>query len=334
LILALLLVPVILRLKRGERSGFLFPGGGALKVFPGGIKARLYKNLFYLRIIGIAAVISAMARPQLISEIRDEKEGIAVILAVDTSSTMLAEDLELGMRDFVDMGQEYPESKAISRIMAARRVIRDFVDHRSDDLVGLVAFAAQAFIVCPPTFDHEWLLESLKRVDVGLIKDGTAIGSGILSSLNCLKNIEARSRVVVLITDGINNFGQVPPLVAARAARSQGIKIYTIGLVSSGPAVYREKDNLGRVTEKKVIIEVNEDILKKIANLTGGMYFRAEDMDSLRRSYKEINDLEKASLKDTLSEEFTDLFPVFLIIGLGLIIAEIILANTYLRKIP
>jgi len=247
---------------------------------------------------------------------------------------MLAEDLQLGPLGLVELVRTSDDSKRLNRIDAVREVAKDFIKTRTNDMIGIVAFAAQAYVVCPLTFDREWLLTSLKRVKVGLIKDATAIGSGIMSSLNSLKGINARSKIIILLTDGINNFGEVPPLVAAKVARSLGIKIYTIGIASRGQTPFPTKDIYGRKVYENVRIDIDEDVLKKIANLTGGNYYRVSDIKSLKDSYADIDKLEKIELEATPYEEYKDIFPVFLTWGLIFLILEIVLSNTYLRKIP
>jgi len=197
-----------------------------------------------------------------------------------------------------------------------------------------VAFAAQAYTICPPTYDHAWLLNSLERINVGMIKDGTAIGSGILSSLDALKDIKARSKVVILLTDGINNFGEVPPLVAAGSARALGIKIYTIGIASRASAPFPTKDIYGKKIYQNIRIDLDEEALKKIARITGGSYYRAVNMATLKDSYREIDKLEKAVLKESAFNKNKDIFSMAAYAALLVLIFEIILGSTYLRKVP
>jgi len=336
--IVLLLLPVLLTcivfIRRRRSAGFLFPSDCIIKDLQSSVRSRTYGKLFYLRAVCVGLVILALARPQISTGSAGKREGIAIVLSIDCSSTMLAEDLKLGMRDLVKSSATSDGSKRISRLEAARVVAGDFIDKRPDDLIGLVAFASEAFIVCPLTFDHKWLHRSLDRIKVGLIKDGTAIGSGILSSLNSLKDIRAKSRVIVFLSDGVNNFGQISPIMAAKAARAMGIKIYTIGLVSDGLALYPEEDAYGRREYKEVLIEVNEDVLKKIADTTGAEYFRVTDMDSLWKSYDEINKLEKVEMEEKRYDQHHDVFTFFLISALVFILLDVLLRNSLLRKIP
>ncbi|MDP8298482.1 MAG: VWA domain-containing protein [Candidatus Tantalella remota] len=334
----LLFIPVLLAgflivRMRGASPGFLFPSDEVIRSFRGSLKVWLIKRSGYMRVICMVLVILALARPQMNREAEVKKEGIAIMLAIDTSSTMVADDLELKLADLAER-KGASRDRNIKRIDAAKEVAADFIGGRQDDLVGIVAFAAHAFVVCPLTFDHEWLEQSLSRVKVGMIKDGTAIGSGILSCLNSLKDAEAKSKIIILITDGINNFGKVPPQVAAKAARSLGIKIYTIGLASKGHGLYLAGDGSGRRVYKNVQIDVDEKELKKIADLTDGQYFRARDMQSLKESYKEIDKLEKAGLEEKSFEEYVDVFQYFLITAFFFLMGDIVLRNTLLRRIP
>jgi len=320
-------------MRRHRRPGFLFPSGEIINAFRPGSRAWLAGKAVYIRAACIVLVIIALARPQLSRETRVKKEGIAIMLAIDCSSTMLADDLELSWED-LGRREKGDASRYEKRIDAAREVARDFIKSRQDDLIGLVAFAAQAYVVCPTTFDHDWLTRSLDRVKVGLIKDGTAIGSGILSSVNSVKETKARTKIVILLTDGINNFGNVPPLVAAKAARALGIKIYTVGLVSKGPGLYLAGDGTGRRVYRDFKVDIDEDELRQISALTGGEYFKATDLETLRQSYREIDRLEKFGMEESRYEEYVDVFRYFLIPALALLVADIILRKTFLRKIP
>jgi len=319
--------------KRYKDTGFIFPTDELIKTFKGSLKLWLVKRIGYLRIICMVLVIFAMAGPQKTKETVIKKEGVSIILAIDCSSTMVANNLQLGLEDLVQMGEK-GKSREIKRIDAVKEVAKDFISSRENDLIGIVAFASEAFIVSPLTFDYEWLAQSLQRVEVGMIKDGTAIGSGVLSSLNSLKDVKAKSKVIILLTDGINNFGRIPPLVAAKAARALGIKIYTIGVVSKGGGLQDADDGSGRKVFKRVAIDVDEEEMRKIAKLTDGKYFRATDMNTLRESYKEIDRLEKTGIEEKGYEEYVDIFQYFLFAALIFLLLDILLRNTFLRRIP
>ncbi len=278
-------------------------------------------------------VIIALARPQSTEGERIRREGIAMVIAIDCSSTMLAEDLQLGALGLAPLVWEYSEVKRLNRIDAVKQVADDFIRSRPDDMIGIVIFAAQAYVICPPTFDRVWLEKSLERARVGMIKDATAIGSGILSSLESLKGVIARSKVVILLTDGINNFGEVPPLVAARAARALDIKIYTIGISSRGQTPYPTQDAYGKKTYQNIKIDINEKMLREIANITGGNYYSVNDLRALKNSYADIERLEKTTLEENAYKGRKDIFASFILGALAMLALEVILGNTYLRKI-
>jgi Ca-activated chloride channel family protein len=234
---------------------------------------------------------------------------------------MLAEDFKLG-------GQRQ------NRVEVVKSVVKDFIMGRSNDRIAIVAFAARAYMVCPLTLDYGWLLDNLERVKTGLVEDGTAIGAGIATSLNRLKDTKGKSKVIILLTDGRNNTGKISPLTAAEAARALKIKIYTIGAGSKGPVPYPVKDFFGNTVYQPVEIDIDEDTLIKIADITGGKYFRATDTESLRKIYKEIDSLEKTVIEEKGYLEYNELFNIFLILSLVFLLLDIILSNTILRKIP
>ena len=321
-LLPLAVLAILHAQKKNTRSAIKFTSESLLKGFQDSFKLKLAKNLFFLRLISCILIIIALARPQ--SPVEDSKiqsEGIDIVLAIDCSTSMLAEDFKIGGR-------------RQNRLEVIREVVKDFVYGRVNDRLGLIAFAGGAYTVCPLTLDHGWLLENLERVKTGLIEDGTAIGLGLASALNRLKNTKAKSKVVILLTDGRNNAGNISPLTAAEAAKVLKIKVYTIGAGAKGLAPYPVKDFFGNTVYQPMDVDIDEDVLKEIAEKTGGRYFRATDTESLRQIYKEIDRLEKTVIEDKGYQEYQELFPVFLIPGLILLLSEIILSNTFLRKIP
>lgn len=333
IIAAFLVLYVLFRFIYPPRS-FLFSNLETAKSIKGTFKAWAWRWLVLLRIAAIMLIGIALARPQLTAEERSEKEGIGIVAAIDCSSTMLAEDLQLGPLGLTRLVEEGGASPRLNRLDAVKEVAREFISARKDDMVGIVVFAAQAYVICPPTYDHEWLLNSVKRIKVGMIKDGTAIGSGILTSLDALKDVRARSKAIILLTDGINNFGEVPPLVAAKAARALGIKIYTIGITSKGQTPFPVKDTYGNKTYKNVRIDIDEAALRKIAEITGGAYYRAVDISSLKDSYHDIDKLERSVLRDSAVIQKSDIFNVAAGAALIILLIEIVLGNTYFRKVP
>lgn len=324
----LILIPVALLLflykqkKQVSESGFKFSSGELVGKLNGTLKLRLSQNLIYVRMLAVILLIFALARPQSpVADSKIQSEGIDIVLAIDCSTSMLAEDFKLG-------GQRQ------NRVEVVKNVVKDFIMGRKNDRIAIVAFASRAYTVCPLTLDYGWLLDNLERVKTGLIEDGTALGSGIATSLNRLKDSKAKSKVVILLTDGRNNTGKISPLTASEAARALKIKVYTIGAGSKGPVPYPVKDFFGNTVYQPIQIDIDEDTLIKIADMTGAKYFRATDTESLRKIYKEIDELEKTTIEEKGYLEYNELFNVFLILSLIFLLLDIVLSNTILRKIP
>jgi Ca-activated chloride channel family protein len=267
-------------------------------------------------------MILGLARPQSpVADSKIQSEGIDIVLAIDCSTSMLAEDFML-------------QGKRQNRIEVVKNVVRDFIKGRKNDRIGLVVFAARAYSVCPLTLDYGWLLNNLERIKTGMIEDGTAIGSGLATSLNRLRGTKAKSKVVILLTDGRNNTGKTSPLTAAEAAKALQVKVYTIGAGARGLVPYPVKDFFGNTVYQPMQIDIDEDTLTKIASQTQAKYFRATDTESLKGIYREIDHLEKTPIEEKGYLEYRELFPLFLLAALALLFLEIILGNTYFRKIP
>ena len=320
----LLLLPFILLIEKSRRSGssFVFSSGELLDGIKSTAKVRLGKSLIILRIIALVLFIIALARPQAILEnSKTVSEGVDIVLDLDTSTSMLAEDFMIGPR-------------RINRYDLVKEVVKDFIKKRKDDRIGIVAFAARAYTVCPLTTDYGWLLENLDRVRVGMIEDATAIGSAIASSINRLRTSKTKSKVIILLTDGVNNAGNISPLVAAEAAKALKIKIYAIAVGTKGLSPYPLKDYYGRTVYRNIPIEIDEESLRKIAETTGGKYYLATDTEKLRNIYDEINRLEKSNIEHFGYREYGELFHYFLIPGMMLLIIGIFLSNTLFLKVP
>ncbi len=286
------------------------------------LKMRLQRYVPLLRFFALVFLIIALARPQSpVEDSKIETEGIDIVLAIDASTSMLAEDFTVN-------------GKRLSRVDVVLDVVKDFIKGRTNDRIGLVMFAARAYTVCPLTRDYGWLLSNVDRVHVGMIEDGTAIGSGIAASLNRLKHSKAKSKVIILLTDGRNNAGSISPRTAAEAAAALHVKIYTIGAGAKGLVPYPVRDLFGNKAYQQVELDLDEDSLKEIAAITGGQFFRATDTQTLRKVYSQIDRLEKTPLEDKGYQEYRELFPVFLVIGLVLLLLEIVLSRTVLRTIP
>lgn len=275
---------------------------------------------FALRAAAFALLVVALARPQDIEQnVRTNTEGIDIVLAIDVSASMLARDFR-------------PD-----RITAAKEVAGSFVADRYGDRIGLVVFAAEAFTQSPLTTDQSTLQTLLARIRSGLIDDsGTAIGNGLATAINRLRESEAKSKVIILLTDGVNNRGQIAPTTAAEIARAQGIRVYTIGVGTEGTAPYPAVDIYGQPTGDVVMakVEIDEKTLGAMADLTGGKYFRATDNAKLKAIYDEINQLEKSKVEVTERISYHERFLVWALAALGALLLEFLLSNLVLKRIP
>ena len=289
-------------------------------------KTRLIHLPFLLRLIAVTLMLIALAGPHLVlQETTHKSEGIDIVLAIDASGSMRAEDFTIN-----GVGRS---PTRINRLEVVKRVVNDFIDGRQNDRLGLVAFGGLAYVVSPLTTDYAWLKQNLERVKLGLIEDGTAIGSAITSSIARLRHSKAKSKVIIVLTDGINNAGKIDPISAAQAAKALGIKIDTIGAGTKGYAPF-PTDFFGRTVYQQVRIDIDEDTLKKIAEITGGKYFRATDTSSLQQIYKEIDRLEKTEIETLNYKEYKELFVWFLMAALGILFLELLLSNTFFLRIP
>ena len=285
-------------------------------------RSRMGGFLAFLGLLAFALLITALARPRLgkgSSEI--EASGIDIILALDVSGSMEALDFTL-------------EGKPANRLEVVKNVVGKFVGQRPNDKLGVVAFAGRPYLVSPLTLDHDFLGKRVQGVKMGQVEDGTAIGSAITSSVDHLRDSAAKSRIVILLTDGVNNAGAVNPLTAAEAAKALGIKIYTIGAGTRGEAPVPVRDAFGRTFLQKMKVEIDEEMLRKVADATGGQYFRATDTDSLENIYASINQLEKTTRKLKKYQQYQELYLWFLAPGLGLLLLELILRQTRFRRLP
>jgi len=271
-----------------------------------------------LRMAAIFIFILALARPQ--AGQKEEEiitEGIDIMLTLDISGSMKAEDFA-------------PQN----RLGAAKDVLRDFIKSRRNDRIGLVVFSRYSFTQCPLTLDYGTLLELLDKVDIGMIEDGTAIGMAITNAVNRLRDSAVKTKIIALLTDGVNNAGKIDPLTASKAAKALGIKIYTIGAGKPGGAMYPVEDPIFGKRYVRIDTEIDETLLKNIADETGGLYFRAKDKEGLAEIYKTIGRLEKTKIETKEYANYTELAGVFMLPGFLLLILEIILGNTLFRKIP
>jgi Ca-activated chloride channel homolog len=291
-----------------------------LQTFQGmaSLRGRLQWLLPVLRMLCLAALIIAMARPQEVMKEEDiTADGIDIILVMDLSSSMLAQDFR-------------PD-----RLEVSKRVAAEFVDKRKYDRIGLAVFAGEAFTQCPLTTDHVVLKEFLVTLQCGLLEDGTAIGMGLATAVNRLKDSEAKSKVVILLTDGDNNAGYIKPITAAEIAREFGVKVYTIGVGTRGKAlapVSRRSD--GQYIFGLATVQIDEELMTKIADMTGGKYFRATSERALEKIYIDIDRLEKTKIETTTIKREVERFHPFAFLGILLLGLELLLRYSLLRSIP
>ena len=281
-----------------------------------GIRERLRHLPFALRMLGIALLIVALARPQTTASGQNiYTEGIDIAMLLDISTSMLAEDFQP------------------NRVEAAKDVAHHFVDGRQNDRIGLVIFAGQSFTQCPMTLDYRVLKNLLRQVKPGMVEDGTAIGMAIAQGVNRLKDSKAKSKVMILLTDGMNNRGEIDPLTAAQIAQTFKIRIYTIGVGTVGEAPYPVQTPFG-IRYQNMPVDVDEKTLAQIADMTDGRYFRATNNRALKEIYDEIDKLEKTRIEVKAYRSYTELFYPWAALGLLSLLVEFLLSGTVLRKLP
>lgn len=310
-LLALLPLAAFFYSRRGAAPALLFSSTSLATVLAEGRKTRPGRLRVLLRLLSLALLILAMARPQLGSSTTEiEASGIDILLAVDVSGSMEAMDFTL-------------EERPVNRLEVVKSVVNEFIKERPNDRIGLLAFAGRPYLISPLTLDHQWLSRRLESLQVGMVEDGTAIGSAIGSGINRLRDRKAKSRIMILLTDGISNAGRIPPLVAAEAAETLGIKVYTIGAGSRGEAPMPVTDAFGRRQLRRMAVDIDEKTLAEVAELTGAIYFRATDTASLAKIYKQINTMETTTRTIKKFENYREIFgwllsAALLILGLEL----------------
>ena len=324
-LLLLLALPVlaILQGRRGAAPAVVFSSLQSIAPLGKARRSRIGGWLTGLLLLALAFLIAALARPQAGSTVSHmEASGIDIMLALDVSGSMIAEDFTIG-------------GERASRIDVVKQVTQKFIEGRPNDRMGMLCFAGRPYLVSPLTLDHDWLLRNLERVKLGLVEDGTAIGSAIASCANRLKERkDSKSRIVVLLTDGDNNAGKVSPATAAEAAKALGIKVYTIGAGTKGYAPMPMRDVFGRKVYQNVKVDVDEETLTKIADITGARFYRATDTKTLNQIFEQIDTLEKSKMQLTQYKQYRDLFPWFLAAGFGALAGHLLLAQTKGRRVP
>ena len=318
-LLALLPVVVYVRYRLRERAPALrFSDLGPMADIPRSWGARLAFLPFALRVLAVAALVVALARPQ--EGARGEEiatEGVDIMLVIDVSSSMLAEDF-----------------RPANRLGVAKDVVSDFIQRRENDRLGMTVFARHAITKTPLTLDHDILLTHLADVNVGTIEDGTAIGNAVASSVNRLKDSDAESRIMILLTDGENTAGEVDPVTAAQLAKTFGIRVYTVGVGRGGAVPYPFRDPLYGTVYRNVEIPIDEEGLERIASTTGAQFFRARDAASLQAVYEEIDALERTEIEQIQYVRYTELAPRVMALALALLMLEALLSRTRLRRFP
>src|SRR5579863_6291860 len=321
-LLALLPLVLLLRGRRGPVAAIEFSDVGLAREVARKSRSRIGSWLWLFPVLAGALMIVGLARPQRAhSRTEVTANGIDIMLALDVSGSMQA-------LDFLVDGQR------VNRIEVVKSVVSRFIEERPSDRIGLIAFAAAPYLVSPLTLDHDWLQQNLERVNTGIGDDGTAIGSAIAAAVNHLRTTAAQSKVVILLTDGVDNSGKIPPLAAAEAARAVGVKVYTIGVGVRGKAPIPVTDRAGHTHIIMADVDVDEKTLQAVASETGGQFYRATDTDSLQKIYEQINRYETSAQTVEKFEHVEELYRWTLLPSLVLLGLWVLLQHTRYRRLP
>ncbi len=317
----LALVPLLAALEwwrgRRRRVGMRYSTVQPAKASPKSVWTRIRGLPLVFRYGAFVLGILALARPQEHNVVEERyAEGVDIMLVLDTSTSMRAQDF------------------SPNRFEAARDVAADFVRERTSDRVGLVVFAAKAYTQTPLTLDYDFLLRMLDEVEVGMIEDGTAIGTAVAMAVNRLKDSTAESKVLILLTDGQNNRGEIDPVTASEVAEAMGVRVYAVGVGAYGEAPFLFDDPFGGQRRRMVPVEIDEEMLATVAENTGGRYFRATNKQALREIYREIGMLEKTKIEERIYTNYQERYALFLLPAFGLLLLELLLSNTRLRRFP
>jgi Ca-activated chloride channel family protein len=321
-LLALLPLVLLWRGRRGPVAAIEYSDVSLAREVARRGRSRIGILMWMLPILAGALMIVGLARPQR-ADGRSEvtANGIDIVLGLDVSGSMQALDFHI-------------QNQRVNRIEVVKTVVSKFIDERPDDRIGIIAFAGAPYLVSPITLDHDWLQQNLDRVAVGGVDDGTAIGSAIAAGVNRLRLTQAKSKVIILLTDGVNNTGKISPIAAAEAAKAMGVKVYTIGVGVRGDAPIPVRDAVGNTRMVMAKVDVDEKTLQAVADATGGKFYRATDTDSLQRIYEQINRLEKNAQTVQKFEHTEELYPWALIPALGILALSLLLQQTRLRRLP
>ncbi len=317
----LLLIPIFLgyqvwKFYFNKSASLIFSSVKPLKNLPGNYQSFLVWLTPLLYTAALTFLVVALARPQLQNTtIEQNAEGIDIMISIDISSSMLAEDI------------------TPNRLIAAKEVAGEFIAERETDRIGINVFARESFTVVPPTLDHNLVQEMLQTVDLGMVRDGTAIGMGIATSINRLRDSNAESRIIILLTDGMNNAGEIDPITAGEMAATLGIRVYTLGIGTRGTAPYPIDDPVFGRRYQNVEVNIDEDMLIQIAEQTGGKYWRATDLEELISVYQEIDELERTEIEEIIYIDYKDRYPFYLAAGLALLLTGF-LNERFLTRSP
>jgi Ca-activated chloride channel family protein len=321
-LLALLPIVLLWRGRRGPVAAIEYSDVSLAREIARRGRSRVGWLLWMLPILAAALMIVGLARPQRAhGRTLITANGIDIVLGLDVSGSMQALDFLV-------------DRQRVNRIEVVKSVVSKFIDERQDDRIGIIAFAGSPYLVSPITLDHDWLQQNLERVTVGNVDDGTAIGSALAASINRLRLTQAKSKVIVLLTDGVNNTGKISPMAAAEAAKAMGIKVYTIGVGARGEAPFPVQDAAGNRRIVRIKVDVDENTLQAIADKTGGKFYRATDTDSLRQIYAQINGLEKTAQTVQKFEHTEELYPYLVIPAIVILGLSLLLQQTRLRRLP
>jgi Ca-activated chloride channel family protein len=321
-LLALLPIILLWRGRRGPIAAVEYSDVGLVREIARAGRSRIGRLAWVFTILAAVLMIAALARPQRDrSRTEVTANGIDIVIGLDVSGSMQALDFLV-------------DNHRIPRVEVVKSVVSRFIEERPEDRIGLVAFAGVPYLISPITLNHDWLQQRLEGLNIGAVDDGTAIGSAIAASVNHLRASSAKSRVVILLTDGENNTGKISPFAAAEAARALGVKIYTIGVGVRGKAPIPVKDRAGNVRMIMAPVDVDEKSLEQIAGETGGRFYRATDTDSLRKIYEQINTLEKTPHTMQRFERFEELYRWALMPAFGIILVCTIVQYTLQRRLP
>ena len=323
-LLLLLALPAVAwwRAHRGKDAAFLYSSVELARGVANIGRSGASRLLEALRWLAVALFVIGLARPQFVeSETSVKASGVDIVVAIDLSGSMESEDFKLA-------------GKQVNRLIIAKDTLKKFIERRPNDRIGLVAFAGKAYIASPMTLDHDFLQMNVDRLQLHTIEEGTAIGAGLAAAVNRLRDLKSKSKIVILMTDGQNNVTKVPPLTAAEAAQSLGVKVYTIGVGTRGFAPFPQVDPFGRKYYAQTKVDIDEPTLQEIARKTGGKYYRADKTETLQQIYDEIDTLEKTEVEVRRFLHIDELFSPVVLVGMGFLLLEVLLGHSVWRKLP